>query len=153
MHGRFGLKIREQFTVSAFSLTIWQTSLHILINVHWNKYATNDCCLLFFGVTNNRVYNDAFRTFTFSMQKSVSYTYQLPYDQTIRIILLILDFKLRTVDNRKDYLLTWGEFFFFIIIIILFYKNWNTGSSSKHLLLLQKFCMNSRYKTGNFWIQ
>jgi hypothetical protein len=48
MHWRFGLKIREQFTVSAFSLTVWQTSLHILINVYWNKYgliqtdATND---------------------------------------------------------------------------------------------------------------
>jgi hypothetical protein len=29
----------------------------------------------------------------------------------IRIILLILDFKLGTIDNRKDYLQTWGEFF------------------------------------------
>jgi hypothetical protein len=38
MHWRFGLKIREQFTVNAFSLTVWQTSLHILINVYWNKY-------------------------------------------------------------------------------------------------------------------
>jgi hypothetical protein len=38
MHWRFGLKIREQFTVSAFSLTVWQTTLHILINVYWNKY-------------------------------------------------------------------------------------------------------------------
>jgi hypothetical protein len=27
-----------------------------------------------FGMTNNRVYNDAFRTFTFSMQQSVSFT-------------------------------------------------------------------------------
>jgi hypothetical protein len=47
MHWRFGLKIRKQFTVSIFSLTVWQTSLHILINVYWNKYgliqnATND---------------------------------------------------------------------------------------------------------------
>ena len=47
------------------------------------------------------------RTITFSMQQSVSLTYQLPYDQKkIRIILLILDFKLGTVDNRKDYLQT-----------------------------------------------
>jgi hypothetical protein len=48
MYWRFGLKRREQFTVSAFSLTVWQTSLHILIRVYWNKYsliqtdATND---------------------------------------------------------------------------------------------------------------
>ena len=63
-------------------------------------------------MTNNRVYNDAFRTFTFSMQQSL-------HDQNIRIILLILDFKLGTMDNRKDYLQTWGEFFFFIIIIII----------------------------------
>jgi hypothetical protein len=48
MHWRFGLKIREQFTVSTFSLTVWQTLLHILINVYWNKSgliqtdATND---------------------------------------------------------------------------------------------------------------
>jgi hypothetical protein len=37
MDSRFGLKIREPFTVSAFSLTVWQTLLHILINVYWNK--------------------------------------------------------------------------------------------------------------------
>ena len=34
------------------------------------------CCCPLFGVTNNRVYNDAFRTFTLSMQQSVSFTYQ-----------------------------------------------------------------------------
>jgi hypothetical protein len=33
-----------------------------------------------FVATNDRVYNDAFRTFTFSMLQSVSFTYQLPYD-------------------------------------------------------------------------
>jgi hypothetical protein len=32
MNWRYGLKIREQFTVSAFSLTVCQTLLHILIN-------------------------------------------------------------------------------------------------------------------------
>jgi hypothetical protein len=48
MHWHFSLKIREQFTVSTFSHTVWQTSLNILINVYWNKYgliqtdATND---------------------------------------------------------------------------------------------------------------
>jgi hypothetical protein len=42
----------------------------------WIWFNTNrrykwHCCLLLFGVTNNRVSNDAFRTFTFSMQQSV----------------------------------------------------------------------------------
>jgi hypothetical protein len=54
------------------------------------------------------VYNDAFRTFTFSMQQCIVYM-----TNKIRIILIILDFKLGTIDNRKDYLETWGEFFFF----------------------------------------
>jgi hypothetical protein len=36
-----------------------------------------------------------------------------------RINLLILDFKLGTIDNRKDYLQTWGEFFCFIIIFFV----------------------------------
>jgi transcription initiation factor IIF auxiliary subunit len=48
---------------------------------------------------------------------------------------------------------TWGEFFFFIIIIFFVDKNRNTGFSSRHLLRLQKFCMNSRFRTGIFWIQ
>jgi hypothetical protein len=38
MYWHFDLKIREQFIVSAFSLTVWQTYLHILINVYWNEY-------------------------------------------------------------------------------------------------------------------
>ena len=33
-----------------------------------------------------------------------------------------------------------------------FDKNRNTGFSSRHLLRLQKFCMNSRFRTGIFWI-
>jgi hypothetical protein len=90
MHWHFSLKIREQFTTSTFSHTVWQTSLHILINVYWNKYgliqtdATNDIVVYSFLawlITVNRVYIDAFRTFTFSMQQSVSFTYQLQYHQ------------------------------------------------------------------------
>jgi hypothetical protein len=82
-------------------------------------------CLLLFGVTNNRVYNDAFHTFTFSMPQSVSFT----WPKKIRIILLILDLKLGTIDNRKDYsdVQTWGEFFFFIIIIVIFFFLIKTG--------------------------
>jgi hypothetical protein len=77
MHWRFGLKIREQFTVNAFSLTVWQTSLHILINVYWNKYgliqtdATNEIVVYSFLAWLITEYNDAFHAFTFSMQQSV----------------------------------------------------------------------------------
>ena len=62
-----------------------------------------------------------------------------------------LDFKLGTIDNRKDYLQIWGEFFFSIFIFFVDI-NRNTGFSSRHLLRLQKFCMNSRFRTGIFWI-
>jgi hypothetical protein len=123
MRWRFGLKIREQFTVSVFSVTVWQTLLHILIIVYWNKSgliqtdATNDVIVnSFFGVTNNRVYNDVFHTFTFPMQQSVSFTYQhvtTIWQKQIRIILLILDFKIGNGrQSKRLYLTTWGEFFF-----------------------------------------
>jgi hypothetical protein len=79
---------------------------------------------------------------------------KIPMTKQIRIILLILDFKLGTIDNREDYLQTWGEFFFFVIIIIISLdKNRNMGFSSRHLLRLQKFCINSCFRTGIFWIQ
>ena len=120
MHWRLGLKIREQFTVSAFSLTIWQTSLHILINIYWNKYgliqtdATNDIVVYSFLVW----LKTESITMHFNAAKCIVYM-----TKKIRIILLILDFKLGTIDNWKDYLQTWGEFFFFIIIIICFLIN------------------------------
>jgi hypothetical protein len=38
-------------------------------------------------------------------------------------------------------------FIIIIIIIIIFYKNRNTGFSSRHLLRLQKFCMNNNFAT------
>jgi hypothetical protein len=53
---------------------------------------------------------------------------------------------------RKDYLQTWGEFFFSLLFFFVD-KNRNTGFSSRHLLRLQKFCMNSRFRTGIFGIQ
>jgi len=49
-----------------------------LINVYWNKSGliqTDATVNSFFCVTNNRVYNDEFRTFTFSKQQS-SFTYK-----------------------------------------------------------------------------
>ena len=126
-----------------------------MINVYWNEYgliqtdATNDIVVysfLLWLITESITMHSVHLPF----QRSKVYM-----TKNIRIILLILDFKLGTIDNRKDYLQTWGEFFFFIIIIIYFFfiKNRNTGFSSRHLLRLQKFCMNSRFRTGIFWIQ
>jgi hypothetical protein len=34
-----------------------------------------------------------------------------------------------------------------------FNKITKTEFSSRHRLRLQKFCMNSRYRTGSFWVQ
>ena len=42
-------------------------------------------------------------------------------------------------------ILLYHYYFFFLD------KNRNTGFSSRHLLRLQKFCMNSRFRTGIFW--
>ena len=160
MHWFFGLKIREQFTVSAFSVTVWQTLLHILIIVYWNKSgliqtdATNDIVVnSFFGVTNNRVYNDVFRTFTFSMQQRVSFvsTRITIWQKKIRIILLILDFK--TVDNRKDYLTTSGEFFFsftYFFLITARIRDFLLDIDSAYKSFVWT-C--SHYMTGNFWMQ
>jgi hypothetical protein len=88
MHWHFGLKIRVQFTVSAFSVTVWQTLLHIVIIVNWNKSgliqtdATNDVAVKSFMAWLITVYNDVFRTFTFSMQQSESLVSTRNYHMT-----------------------------------------------------------------------
>jgi hypothetical protein len=43
--------------------------------------------------------------------------------------------------------------FHYYFILFLFDKNRNTGFSSRHLLRLQQFCMNTRFRNGSFWIQ
>ena len=154
MYWRFDLKIREQFIVSAFSLTVWQTYLHILINVYWNEYgliqtdATNGIVVYSFlaWLITESVYNDAFRTFTFSMQQCIVYM-----TKQIRIILINFRFQIGNDRQSKRLLSNLGEFFFLLIFFLD--KNRNTGFSSRHLLRLQKFCMNSRFRTGIFWIQ
>ena len=104
-------------------MTVWQTLLHILINVYWNKSgliqtdATNDVVVKLLGVTNNRFYNDVFRTFTFPMQQSESFVstriniYNTHKNQDSSFNFRFQNWE-RTVDNRKDYLTTCGEFFF-----------------------------------------
>jgi hypothetical protein len=150
MHWRFGLKIREKFTVSAFSLTVWQTSLHILINVYWNKYG-----LIQTNATNEIVvYSFLAWLITESItMHSVHLPFQCSKDQQ-KNQENSFNFRFQIGNGRqsKRLLANLGEFFFFIIIFFL-YKNRNTGFSSRHLLRLQKFCMNSRYRTGSFCIQ
>jgi hypothetical protein len=154
MYWRFDLKIREQFIISAFSLTVWQTYLHILINVYWNEYGLIQrrykwyCCLLLFlaWLITESVYNDAFRTFTFSMQQCIVY-------MTKKIGIILINFRFQIGNDRqsKRLLANLGRILFFSFFFLD--KNRNTGFSSRQLLRLQKFCMNSRFRTGIFWIQ
>jgi hypothetical protein len=101
----------------------------------------------FSGVTNNIVcqYN-AFRTFTFSMQQCIVY-------MTKKISIILINFKFQIGNNRqsKRLLANLGRILFFSFFF--WDKNRNTGFSSRHLLRLQKCCMNSRFWTGIFWIQ
>ena len=107
-----------------------------------NRRYKRHCCLLLFVVTNNRVYNDAFRTFTFSMQQSL-------HDQKYQDNSFNFRFQIGNDRQSKRLLANLGRILLFHYYFF-FYKNRNTGFSSRHLLRLQKFCMNSRFKTGIF---
>ena len=112
MYWRFDMKIREQFIVSAFSLTVWQTYLHILINVYWNEYgliqtdATNGIVVYSFlaWLITESVYNDAFRTFTSSMQQCIVYM-----TNNIKIILINFRFQIGNDRQSKRLLCKLGE--------------------------------------------
>ena len=108
-----------------------------------NRRYKRHCCLLLFVVTNNRVYNDAFRTFTFSMQQSL-------HDQKYQDNSFNFRFQIGNDRQSKRLLANLGRI---LLFHYYFYKNRNTGFSSRHLLCLQKFCMNSHFRTGIFWIQ
>jgi hypothetical protein len=61
-------------------------------------------------------------TISYSLKVYCLHINLIPYDKKkFRIILLILDFKLGTVDNQKDYLQTW-ENSFSLFIFIFFIK-------------------------------
>ena len=111
-----------------------------------NRRYKRHCCLLLFVVTNNRVYNDAFRTFTFSMQQSL-------HDQKYQDNSFNFRFQIGNDRQSKRLLANLGRIllFHYYYYYYYFYKNRNTGFSSR--LRLQKFCMNSRFRTGIFWIQ
>ena len=86
----------------------------------WIWFNTNrrykwHCCLLLFlaWLITESVENDAFRTFTSSMQQCIVYM-----TNKIRIILINFRFQIGNDRQSKDYmyLQTWGEFFFFIFL-------------------------------------
>ena len=119
----------------------------------WIWFNTNrrykwHCCLLLFltWLITESVYNDAFRTFTFSMQQCIVWN----MTKKIRIILINFRFQIGNDRQSKRLLANLGRILFFHFF---WDKNRNTGFSSRHLLRLQKFCMNSRFRTGIFWIQ
>jgi hypothetical protein len=139
MHWRFGLKIREQFAVSAFSLTVWQTSLHILINVYWNKYgliqtdATNDIVVYSFLawlITESTTMHSVHLPF----QRSKVYISTTICQKKNQDNCFNFRFQIGNGRQSKRLLANFKKFLFFIIDF--FDKNRNTGFSSKHLLRL-----------------
>ena len=127
-----------------------------MINVYWNEYgliqtdATNDIVVYSFlawliteSITMHSVHLP-FQVYRLHDQKnqdnSFNFRFQIGNDRQSKTLLA----------NLGRILLFHYYYLFF------FYKNRNTGFSSRHLLpwlRLQKFCMNSRFRTGIFWIQ
>ena len=126
-----------------------------MINVYWNEYgliqtdATNDIVVYsFLAWLLNRVYNDTFRTFTFSMQQSVSFVNMTKNNQDNSFN---FRFQIGNYRQSKRLLANLGIIHLFHYYYFFFiYKNRNMGFSPRHLLQLQKFCMNSRFRTGSF---
>ena len=127
-----------------------------MINVYWNEYgliqtdATNDIgvySFLAWLITESITMHSVHLTFQCSkvyrlhdqkyQDNSFSFKFQIGNDRQSK----------RLHANLGRILLFHYFFYFF------FYKNRNTGYSSRHLLHLQKFWMNSRFRTGIFWIQ
>ena len=143
MYWRFDLKIREQFIVSAFSLTVWQTYLHILINVYWNEYgliqtdATHGIVVYSFlaWLITESVYNDAFRTFTFSMQQCIV------WNMTKKIRIILINFRFQIGNDRQSkrlhVLANLGRILFFHFFFLD--KNRNTGYSSRIYFAYKSF--------------
>ena len=142
MDWRFGLKIRESFTVSASSLTVWQTLLHILINVYWNKSgfiqtdATHNivvnsslACLITESITIYSVH--------LHFQCNKVYCLHIIWQKIVRIILFILDFKIGNGRQSKRLLDNMGWIFLFLCFFLLIQRCW----------------LKSRYRNGNFWMQ
>ena len=81
------------------------------------------------------VYNDAFRTFTFSMQQSVSFL----HDQKNQDNSFNFRFQIGNDRQSKRLLVNLGRILLFHYFFFFLDKNRNTGFSSRHLLRLQSF--------------
>ena len=86
-------------------------------------------------MTNNRVYNDAFRTFTFAMQQSVSFTYQLPYDLSNQDNSFNFRFQIGNGRQSKRLLANLGRILLFHYLFIFFIKTGMSVKSSTELML------------------
>ena len=84
-----------------------------------NRHYKWHCCLLFFPVwlITESVYNDAIRTFTFSMQQCIVYM-----TKPIRIILIHFRFQIGNDRQSKRLLANLGRILFFNFILFFFIK-------------------------------
>ena len=127
MYWRLDLKIREQYIVSAFSLTVWQTYLHILINVFWNEYgliqtdATNDIVVYSFLAW---LITESITMHSVHLPFQCSKVYRL-HDQKNQENSFNFRFQIGNDRQSKRLLANLGRIFFFhyfIIIIFFFIK-------------------------------
>ena len=105
----------------------------------WIWFNTNrrykwHCCLLLFlaWLIPESVYNDAFLTFTFSMQQCIVYM-----TKKIRIILINFRFQIGNDRQSKRLLANLGRILFFILFFLD--KNRNTGFSSRIYFAYKSF--------------
>ena len=125
-----------------------------MIHVYWNEYgliqtdATNDIVVYSFLAW---LITESITMHSVHLPFQCSKVYRL-HDQKIQDNSFNFRFQIGNDRQSKRLLANLGRIFFFIIIYFVD-KNRNTGFSSRHLLCLQKFCMNSRFRTGIFWIQ
>ena len=119
----------------------------------WIRFNTNRrykwyCCLLLFGVTNNK----SITMHSVHLPFQCSKVYRL-HDQKNQDNSFNFRFQIGN-DRQSKTTCKLGENSSFSLFFSFFFnKNRNTGFSSRHLLRLQKFCINSRFRTGIFWIQ
>jgi hypothetical protein len=127
-----------------------------LINFYWNEYgliqtdATNDIAVYSFLA---RLITESITMHSVHLPFQCGKVYRL-HDQKNQDNSFNFRFQIGNDQQSKRLLANLG-----IILLFHYYyfffgdKNRNTGFSSRHLLRLQKFCMNSRFRTGIFWIQ
>ncbi len=127
-----------------------------MINVYWNEYgliqtdATNDIVVYSFLAW---LITESITMHSVHLPFQCSKVYRL-HDQKNQDNSFNFRFQIGNDRQSKRLLANLGRILLFHYYYYLFFdKHRNTGFSSRHLLRLQKFCMNSRFRTGIFWIQ